>query len=189
MARMPLTLCIVVAFCHIGSAQPPLPEPTPDNEPFDACRAVDDASLFKPLGEIRTKIPVDGRRLPPDCSTQFLAAQPGDHGPRFSRDIGYHWLATDFFYMPTYFDDVPLERYGQTKRRFLQPFISGSRLLIQFPALPYKMGVDRPHACITTLGHRPPGNCLPCIKQTLPHSSDATFVQAAATVGLVFLLP
>ena len=36
---------------------------------------------------------------------------------------------------------------------------------------------------------RPPGDCVPCLRQTLPLECDAAFLEAATAVGLVFLLP
>lgn len=160
-----------------------------ENVSFDPCQAVGKASLFKPLGEIPTRLMDDGGRMPPDCSRGFFVSRlAGDEG-RFDRDIAFHWEPTNFFHMPTYFDDVPLERYGQTWNAHLQPAVSGAKFVLQIPAWPYKMGVDRPHACVTTLGHQPPGNCLPCMRQTLPCETDAAFLEAAAAVGLVFLLP
>ena len=146
-------------------------------------------SVFKPLSSIRAVVKDDGLRLPPDCSSLHFTSQSNGSGSRFDTDLVYHWEPTNFFHMPTYFDDVPLERYGQSKSPFLQPLISGTKFVLQVPALPYKIGIDHPHDCITTLGHRPPGDCVPCIRQRLPKEADAAFLQAAATVGLVFLLP
>ena len=156
---------------------------------IDPCEAVDEGALFKPLAEIRTVLVDDGKRMPPDCSNQFFTEELAGDAPRFTVQSQFHWEPTNFFHMPTYFDDVPLERYGQHYHERLQPFISGARFVLQLPVLPYKMGVDRPHACITTLGHRPPGDCVPCIRQRLPLEADAALLQAAATVGLAFVLP
>ena len=156
---------------------------------FEPCAAAGNASLFKPLEEIRTRIVDDGKTMPPDCTNEFVVSKIAGDERRFNTDRAFHWQPTNFFHMPAYFDDVPLERYGQSWNRHLQPAVSGAKFFLQIPAIPYKMGVDPPHSCISTLGHRPPGDCVPCIRQTLPHQADATLVQAAATVGLVFLLP
>lgn len=171
----------------IGQATPP--EPDDGQRSFDDCPTVDDAALFKPMGEIRTSIHLDGKRMPPDCAERFFTSQSPADSVRFGSESAFHWMPTNFFHMPTYFDDVPLERYGQTRHEKIQPFVSGAKFALQLPVLSYKMGLDRPHACISTLGHRPPGDCVPCIRQTLPLQSDATFVQAAATVGFIFMMP
>ena len=158
-------------------------------ERYNACVSLDDGALFKPMTDIRTVAPPASDRMPPDCSSEvFTEVLPGD-SPRFSTRTTFHWQPTNFYHMPTYFDDVPLERYGQHRHEKLQPFISGARFVLQLPVIPYKIGVDHPHACISTLGHRPPGDCVPCIKQRIPHEADAAFLQAAAATGLVFLLP
>jgi len=154
-----------------------------------ACEALDNGSLFKPMRDIRTVAPAAADRMPPDCSSEFFTETLAGDSPRFATQTMFHWQPTNFYHMPTYFDDVPLERYGQHRHEKLQPFISGARFALQLPVVPYKMGIDRPHACISTLGHRPPGDCVPCIKQRLPLEADAAFIQAAATTGLVFLLP
>lgn len=159
------------------------------DKPFNACQAVADGSLFKPMSDIRTVLSNDGKRMPPDCAQEFFVEEYAGDSPRFTTLTTYNWEPTNFFHMPTYFDDVPLERYGQFRHEKLQPFVSGARFVFQLPVVPYRVGIDRPHACISTLGHRPPGDCVPCIKQRIPLETDAAFLQAAATVGLVFLLP
>lgn len=190
---MPCPRLILAALLLVPAAsifaQAPLP-PEPD---FNPCQAVEqalaDGSLFKPLAEIKSVLSTDGQRMPQDCSVLQFVSQVSGSESRFYRDIDYYWRPTDFFHMPAYFDDVPLERYGQTKFPRLQPVVSGTKFILQLPVVPYKIGVDRPHDCISTLGHRPPGDCVPCIRQRLPKELDAAFLQAASTVGLVFLLP
>lgn len=173
----------------VADNSPPPPEQVEEDDSFGACEAVENGAIFKPLSDIKTILASDKELLPPDCSESFFTEQLAGDSPRFSMQMAYNWEPTNFFHMPTYFDDVPLERYGQHRHPVLQPFISGTRFALQLPVLPYKMGVDRPHACITTLGHRPPGDCVPCIRQRIPIEADAAALQAAATVGLVFLLP
>ena len=148
----------------------------------DPCRT-DSGALFKPLGEIRSVLSDDGLQLPPDCSGSRFNSTLGGADERFASDTDFHWQPTDFFHMPVYLDDVPLERYGQSKSPHFQPVISGVKLGLQLPVLPYKMGVDRPHECISTLGHRPPGSCVPCIRQRLPKSAKGALMQAGAVVG------
>jgi len=179
-----ITLVLIIALCSVGNlfAQEERPE-------FNPCQAVENLTLFKPLGEIRTNLTNDGLRLPPDCSESFFGQVSAGGSIRFAASKVYTWQPTNFFHMPAYFDDVPLERYGQTRHPHIQPLFSGTKFFLQLLAIPYKMGVNRPHDCVTTLGHQPPGNCVPCLKQSLPHEAAATFIEAAAAVGVVFLLP
>ena len=51
------------------------------------------------------------------------------------------WQATEFWHRPLYFDDVPLERYGQMHHPLIQPWLSGVHFFGNVPLLPYKMGV------------------------------------------------
>jgi hypothetical protein len=156
---------------------------------YDPCQALENDTLFRPLKDIKTGIPRDGKRLPPDCTVGYSVGTVSGNQPRAKVITPFSWQATDFFHWPLYFDDQPLERYGQTKHPMLQPAVSGAKFFLTLPILPYKMGVDRPHDCISTLGHQPPGSCVPCIKQTIPLEADAAFFEAAAAVGLVLLLP
>ncbi len=160
-----------------------------ENEEFDPCLALRGELLFKPLRDIEARMPSDDNRLPPDCSGPYFQSRTTGDTRRFDTITSMHWQPTNFFHMPAYFDNVPLERYGQTKHPRLEPVLSGVKFALALPILPYKMGVDRPHDCVTTLGHLPPGDCVPCIKQTLPLEFDAAFLEAATAVGLVFLLP
>lgn len=159
---------------------------------FEPCQALQNTTLFKPLGEISTVLESDTDEellTPPDCAGSFFQSRLAGQETRFGSVTPYHWKPTNFFRHPVYFDDVPLERYGQSKSPHFQPFISGTRFILQLPILPYRMGVDPPLSCVSSLGHQPPGSCVPCIRQTLPIQGNASLVQAATTVGLVFLLP
>ena len=183
-----LYVLVLATTCLAGKpsyAQEPLLDELP---PIDPCEAVEGESLFKPIGEIRLHLPDDGKRLPPDCSQLFSEARDGNYR-RFDTNFCFHWEPTNFLRRPVYFDDVPLERYGQSKSELLQPGISASRFVLSTPMLPYRMALDPPWRCVSNLGHRPPGDCVPCIKQVPPIQGNATFVEAAVAVGLVFLLP
>jgi hypothetical protein len=161
-----------------------------DPAAFDPCLTLEEnQQLFKPLSAIRLRLPPDPRRLPPDCSGYQFGARTSGNKPRFDKLGDFHWRPTDFFYMPVYFDNVPLERYGQTKSPLLEPVVSGLKFLVAVPALPYKIGVNRPHDCITTLGHQPPGDCVPCIRQTLPWELDAALLETGVALAMVFVLP
>ena len=53
-----------------------------------------------------------------------------DAGSRWSATITeFQWAPANFFHQPLYFDDTPLERYGQSVCPHLQPIISGGRFL------------------------------------------------------------
>jgi hypothetical protein len=202
-----LAVCaaLVVSTSH-SSAQDPVPAtpvpPVPSNsqtaqddgfmDDRDAtdCPSPEDAqSQFKALSEIRVGLHLEGKQLPPDCSQNVF------HGTRMSVSrreslIDFNWASANFFHRPLYFEDTPLERYGQSVSPHLQPIISGGRFFLTLPILPYKMGADHPHDCVTTLGYYRPGICAPCVMQVPPPIEwDAALLQAGTTVGLVLLLP
>ena len=154
--RMIAVLCLLPA--ALAGAQDPVPADTDYDDP---CRTAANGSLFKPLSDIKPILQSDGQRQPQDCSVAHFTSQLSGSESRFHGDIAFHWRPTNFFHMPAYFDDVPLERYGQSRRPCLQPVVSGAKFALQLPMTPYKIGIDRPHDCISTLGHRPPGDCVP----------------------------
>ena len=67
-------LSIFIFSASSSTGQEVVPDPTVER-PYNACSAMDDASLFKSLAEIRTTISGhhDGERLPPDCSKDFFS--------------------------------------------------------------------------------------------------------------------
>ncbi len=149
-------------------------------------------AMYKPIRDVEVKLDPPEGQLPIDCATGlFAAATPGE-----SSDIGrgwtgseLNWAPTELTHQPLYFDDVPLERYGQSHAPLFQPLISGARFFGTLPVLPYKMGLDRPHDRISTLGYYRPGTPAPCVAQTLPLDFQSAFVEGGAWVGLIFLLP
>lgn len=148
---------------------------------------------FRPLQEIAVEPDVKRGKLPPDMSVG-LFRPPAEGAPveRFGHDWPEHtfgWAASELEHQPLYFDDVPLEVYGQTVCPLAQPAFSAVRFFGSFPAIPYKMGIDHPYARVSTLGTYRVGTCAPCTYQLLPFQFDAAAFEAGAWVGMVFLLP
>ena len=185
-------------------AQVPVPQPAPDQnagqippEPFFGTDQADidcpppeaAQSQFRDLSEITVGMQLEGKTLPPDCSQNVFQGEQASV-PLRDTFVNFQWAPMNFFHRPLYFEDVPLERYGQSVCPHWQPVISGGRFFLTLPILPYKMGADHPHECVTTLGYRRPGICAPCVMQVPPPLEwDAALLQAGTTVGLVFLLP
>lgn len=176
-------------------AQDPIPE---DEERSILPMCPTDEELraaIKPIADIRATMTIDPELtkeegLPLDCSYHvFQNRVPAK--ALYSTVTEFNWRPTDFFHQPLYFDDQPLERYGQTLSPRLQPLLSGTRFFMTFPIVPYKMGIDRTHDCISTLAYHRPGRCLPCLREkVIPRFElDAALLQAGTAVALVFLLP
>lgn len=85
----------------------------------------------------------------------------------------YCWAAPNIRYQPLYFEDVPLERYGQTKGTTRQTIRSGVHFFTSIALLPYHMHHDRPGSCDYPLGFCRPGDCVPYTiqRQLYPHSA------------------
>lgn len=157
-----------------------------DDTPLE--RGVCSTPQFRPLTEIRAGLQITLADIPTDCSTElFGAPRPGN--AKYGSLATFYWRPANFFHQPLYFDDVPLERYGQSVCPHLQPVISGARFFITLPAVPYKMGVDHPCECVTILGKYRPGNCNPCVKEKLPLSLEGSLLQTSTALLFVFALP
>ncbi len=72
----------------------------------------------------------------------------------------FAWAAPDIRYQPLYFEDVALERYGQTYfgvRQFTRSAIHFTKSTL---LLPYHMRFNPPQSCDYPLGYSRPGNCV-----------------------------
>jgi hypothetical protein len=147
---------------------------------------------LRPLDQIDVSNPVTPGRMPPDGSEE-LFSQMAEDGAEVTRPDWPQqvltWVPSAMVHQPLYFDDVPLERYGQTRHPLFQPLVSGARFFGTFPVMPYKIGVDHPYDLISTLGYYRPGSPAPCVHQTVPFEWDAATLEAAVWTGFVFLLP
>ena len=116
-----------------------------------------------------------------------------DRPPYYGRHFGqtcFMWTASALSTRAAYFEDVQLERYGNTiVCPALQPIVSGVKFFATIPILPYKMGVTPPHECVYTLGHRRPGSRAPYMVEPFPISPRGALFQAGAVVGGVAAIP
>ncbi len=204
---LPKTLalfCLLMIHSAILLAQAPdlkQPLPTPQAAPATGDRRAkvvcptpeETKQRYRPLSEIEVKLAPSAGATPIDCSVKLFA--PATEGVAASQmslswgQIEYQWTPTELAHQPLYFDDAPLERYGQTVSPALQPILSGARFFGTLPVVPYKIGLNGPWDRVTTLGYYRPGSPAPCVSQTLPLKFDAAFIESGAWVGLIFLLP
>jgi hypothetical protein len=155
---------------------------------------------LKPIGQISTEIALPqtpetaggGPLTPPDLAPQRFHAQA-----RFPREPSHFGLcdpgaeygpALNFCYRPLYFEEVNLERYGYDWG-LLQPGISALRFYGNAAVLPYRLTTQRSSFCTYHQHAYRPGGPAPreCRRPEL--RVDAATVQAAAVVGLIFLIP
>lgn len=111
------------------------------------------------------------------------SVRAGRHDPQF-----VSWVPPALSHKPVYFEEVGVERYGQTRSPALQPLISGGKFLANAAILPYKMGVDSPHRISYDVGLARPGSPTPGVRETLPFSLKGMLYQGAATTGAAFFL-
>jgi len=103
--------------------------------------------------------------------------------------ITYTWKASGLCHKPLYYQDIQLERYGHSAGPVLQPILSGAHFFGATVVLPYNMGISPPNECKYALGYYRPGSCAPYMISPIPLSVRGGLAQAAAVVGLVYLLP
>ena len=129
--------------------------------------------------------PTDASRLPEEC----VIESPIYYGRHFGQTC-FMWKASALSTQAAYFEDVQLERYGNTiVCPALQPVVSGAKFFATIPILPYKMGVTPPNECVYTLGHRRPGNCAPFMVEPFPISPRGALFQAGAVAGTIAVIP
>jgi hypothetical protein len=150
----------------------------------------DGVIISKPIVEVSASIAVKEKQVPEDCSTNVFQGRQMATA-RTMDLVQFHWRPTNFFHQPLYFDDTPLERYGQSICPCVQPAISGARFFGTLAIVPYKIGIDRTHDCVSTLAYYRPGNCNPCIRERLVPALewDASLLEAGTALALVFALP
>ena len=93
-----------------------------------------------------------------------------------------------FAHDPLYFEDPDLERLGRTDGYFTE-LTSAANFFGRIPLLPYQMGSNPPHSCVPSLGNYSPRCSYGHHAYIPPLNSEGVALQAACTVGLVFLIP
>jgi hypothetical protein len=141
---------------------------------------------LKSIREISHDIrPANSDQLPEEC---VIDSAPF-YGRHFSQTC-FMWKASAVSTKAAYFEDVQLERYGNTiVCPALQPVMAGVKFFATVPILPYKMGVTPPNECVYTLGHRRPGNYAPYMVKPFPISPRGALFQAGAVAGALAVIP
>lgn len=93
-----------------------------------------------------------------------------------------------FYHKPLWFEDPNLERCGRGWGPFTTT-VSAIRASANIPILPYRFTAEKPWCCVRTLP-----DCTTCEKfgyeaYLPPWSLSAAAVQAAATVGIIYIVP
>jgi len=102
-------------------------------------------------------------------------------------DVVVAWRAPNMQHRGVYFEDLPLERYGQTVP-VIQPVLSYGRFVGDAILLPYKMGVDPARDVSYDVGLPRPGSPTPPLREHLPFSWRGLAYQTGATTGIIFFV-
>jgi hypothetical protein len=145
---------------------------------------------YKPLSAVDVDVRIQSDKLPIDLSGDLFSSGGGVAPSRLDGvERQFSWEPAELTYQPLYFDDVPLERYGQRVHPLIQPWLSGARFFGTFPIMPYKMTLNHPFSRVTPYGLYRPGSPTPLIRTNLPLRVDAATAEAATWVAMIFLLP
>lgn len=138
----------------------------------DAIRRIDLSAVRRPDAE---GYPERAMMVPDAPSTRDVA-------------VAVTWEPPNQRHQPVYFEDVALERYGQTICPVAQPVISGTRFLVQAALLPYQMGSEAPRDVRYDVGLARPGSPTPAVRQLLPYSTRGLLYQGAASTGIGYFI-
>ena len=101
-----------------------------------------------------------------------------------------NWEASNLWYYPLYFEDVPQERYGHTLNYTpLQPVLSAAKFSAQAFGLPYQMALNPPWKRVYPLGYYRPGDAAPYKIYQVPLNAEAALFEAGVVVGTLYLIP
>ena len=129
---------------------------------------------------------VNGRNSCPECPEEVRLTSLFYSGRNFP-ETGINWEPSNLYYNPLYTEDVPLERYGHTRGKLIQPFFSVPKFGLQVVGMPYQMVLSPPASCVYPLGYYRPGDCVPYMYYQIPLNLQAAAVQAGVVAGAYFL--
>lgn len=117
---------------------------------------------LKPMSSITPRIRSNSGMVPEDRSPRLtnLGTTPLSASYKV-----FAWAAPNINYEPLFFEDVALERYGQSRGLFRQPFTSAVHYLKSATLIPYTSFYDPIDSCDYPLGYARPGDCTDCIKE------------------------
>ena len=119
------------------------------------------------INEIRPTVKDDDPVVPQDYSYLLTERAGPDWFTAPNGEKVFAWVAPNIRYQPLYFQNVALERYGQTYGGVKQIGASGLHFFTSFCRLPYAVLVDHPRSCEYPLGYCRPGNPAPLTHQKL----------------------
>lgn len=140
-------------------------EYSPQDAPVVAPGANASDKLFRPITSLDLDIRNAEQKRPQDRATELLNYSQRDWSAFEPISLAYLWEAPDIRFQPLYFQDIALERYGQTCRPGQQVAQSAVHFGVNFLTLPYHLIIDPSWNCDTPYGYCRPGSNAPCIRE------------------------
>lgn len=128
----------------------------------------------------------EGQQGCPECPEE-VSLRTGPYTTRVFPHSTYNWEAPDIFIYPLYFEDMTLERYGQTRNWVTQPLASTAKFSAQLLGLPYQMAIDPIWCKRSTLGYYRPGYCAPFLRYQIPWNTEAAAAMLGVYTGGAFI--
>lgn len=122
--------------------------------------------LLRPLTGIDLNLNSGSDQVPRDRSGDLFATNPGSWSTlRNGNSLELFWEAPNISYRKLYFEDVALERYGQTRGGWNQIYRSTCHWGTTLFVLPLRIRLDPYYDCDTPYGYCRPGECVSPIWQ------------------------
>lgn len=142
------------------------PQDRPLHSPFDPATMKSDTWPTHPIQSIRLDIRASSSPTPDDRSINLISSSPNQWEMFAASEKLFCWCAPNIHYQPLWFEDVPLERYGQTYcDSRIQTAASAAHFFLSTLTLPYNAVVDPYYECDYPLGYFRPGDCAPPLRQ------------------------
>lgn len=138
---------------------------SPQEAPLTQPGATSTDKLLRPISTINLDIRSGDQKRPQDRSIELLDSSQRDWSTFEPVSLAYLWEAPNIRYQPLYFEDIALERYGQTCRPGQQVAQSAIHFGVSFLTLPYHLMIDPSWNCDTNYGYCRPGSDTPLIRQ------------------------
>ncbi len=113
------------------------------------------------MQEVRVDVREFSNKVPADESSVLNSSVGSIYRRSGQTEKEFSWAAPNIRFQPLYFEDVAVERYGQTRGLIKQPIVSTFKFFRDAALLPLNAAIDRPYSCDVPLGHGRPGSPTP----------------------------
>jgi hypothetical protein len=122
-------------------------------------------NFMRPMSEVSIDIREPNVRLPRDRSVELQNYVTHDWTVTNAPELAVWWAAPNIRYGQLYFENVALERYGQTCNPYKQVYASAAHFFCSVWAVPFQMWSAPAGSCDTPLGYCRPGSATDLQRQ------------------------